>query len=197
LIQKFQNKGDKMEDTLKEVVVRKCSSAGSDSVFLVKNLPSKFIYGDYPVMVGQVDRDGYQLGTVVPDPTGKTEKKTHEGIQYNEDTDTFMFFSDSQEGARRLQDIDLHIDAVLPREMRRPVRVLFTSQKDNFQAPPITRSKMPVVELPEQFKAASSPVSPQEQSLQGKAADLDKLKAMQERMAKARAARVSNKTAVV
>jgi hypothetical protein len=187
-----------MEKMIKDIVVRDCTTGGYDMVLRVKNLPREYVYQETPKMVDRVDRDGYKDGTQAVDPLGTKGWTTLPGVSFNEDTNTFLF-QDTAEGRDAIAGVNRYIDAKLPREMKRPEYVLFTSQRGNFAAQPIPFSKIPICELPDlEIKAVPPPVSPPTKVEQERPAVLSdsQINVLRERAAKARAAKAAKRVAL-
>lgn len=179
-----------MEEILQEVFIKELHESGIDQVFIVKNLPSKFIYRRVPKMVQRVDRDGYVDGTVVVDKSGEMVDALLEGLDHSQNGDGSIVFPMGFEHVRNaLKAIDAYISGTLPRDVVIPRRVAYPQDPSNSRSMPLFRSQIPVVELPVS-RAVPSQVSPVAQAAPEKPARTlteAQKQAARERLALARA----------
>lgn len=184
-----------MEEFLKEVFIKELHESGIDQVFIVHNLPSKFIYRRVPKMVQRVDRDGYTDGTMVVDKSGEMVDALLEGLDHSQNGDGSIVFPMSFEHVRNaLKAIDAYIAGTLPRDVVIPKRVAYPQDPSNSRSMPKFRSEIPVVELPS-LRVAPSEVSPVAKAAPQKSTRTlteAQRQAARERMALARAKKKAN-----
>jgi hypothetical protein len=195
-------------ELLKEVLIKECGAGYHDRVFIVENLPKKFLYEKTAKMVSQKDKEGFHTGSLVPSPAGEMVDTLYPGLEESQTGDKgIVFWTTNAESVRRLKEIDRYIEGVFPRDARLEERVDNATQKGSPNASPLPYHLIPRLTLPIP-SGASTPASPQaaspavvpEQAPASMPADIAaKLKrleelesketAAKERMAKARAAR--------
>lgn len=148
-------------ELLDEVFIKEQSDTKSDRVFIVKNLPKKFIYRQVPKMVCRVDRDGYSDGVMIPDPKGEMVEGFIEGVELSQCGDGAIVFPTKHAHVREaLKVIDAYIAGTLPRDVIIPSRVPYALDPTHMMSQPKPKSLIPVIELPIP-KAATAPVSPE------------------------------------
>lgn len=145
-------------EIIKEALIKECGNMFHDRVFVVENLPRKFLYGMSVKMVPRL-REGFSDGSLVPDPKGELIETLHEGIEMSPTGDDgFMFWNGVQESENRLQDIDRFIERTLPRDARIPVRVEYAQRIGDAASPPMPMSRVPRVVLPVEADAVETTI---------------------------------------
>lgn len=136
-------------ETIKEVLIKECGNMFHDKVFIVENLPKKFIYQKTIKMVPRIDRDGYKDGTLTPDPKGEQEDTLLPGIEMSQTGDgALMFWNGTLESQERLKDIDKFIERSMPRDSRIPARIQYAQRVGDAASGPIPYSQIPRVTIP-------------------------------------------------
>jgi len=133
---------------LKEALIKEAGNMYHDKVFIVENLPRKFLYGWTTKMVPRKDINGYNDGSKVPSQNGEVEETLLEGIEMSATGDgAFLFWSSMREGTERLKAIDRYIERTLPRDVPVPKRVDYAQQIGNSMSGPINYNQIPRVSL--------------------------------------------------
>ena len=185
-----------IEGTLDEVLIKEISNLRPDKVMIVRNLPKHFLYKETVKMVSKRDRDGYAIDATVPDPDGTIEETLKEGLELSRNGDGSIVFNlRRQTAAEVLKDIDTYIQGTLPRDIRVPDRVEYSSQRGNMLASPIPAMQIPAIDLPKIDRVAAEEASPPAKAESLKPTrELEAAKAQRrEILAKARAAKAAKK----
>lgn len=189
-----------MDELLKEVLIKECGNMLHDKVFVVENLPKKFLYEKTVKMIQRVTENGYRDGTMVADPSGEIVETLYPGIEKSIQGDGgFLFWTTDRESLDRLRDIDRYIERVLPRDVRVPKRVPYAQSVGDPNSPPMPYHMIPRVTLPlilppsASAQPAPSQVSEEPRGISREDEIKEKRRAALE---KARAARKSKKEVV-
>jgi len=141
-----------IEGIIKEALIKECGNMFHDKVFIVENLPRKFLYHKTVKMVPRKDRDGNLDGTMVPNQGREMEETLLPGIEFSASGDgAFLFWSSVQESKERLKDIDSFIERAVPRDARIPKRVDYAQIVGDPKSNPIPYSQIPrvILDVPE------------------------------------------------
>lgn len=181
-----------VEGVLKEVLIKECGNSFHDKVFVVENLPKKFLFEKTAKLIPVVDKEGFKDGSVAPDPSGEMIETLYPGIEKSATGDGgYVFWMESEDAKQRLQDIDRYIDRTLPRDARLVRRVLYAQLVGESSSPPmpyhqIARVVLPAPEL--ELQPAPATHFPRTEAPESLARKTDKRKTMSpERLAKLRA----------
>lgn len=192
-----------MEEILKEVLVKEWGNMFHDKVFIVENLPKKFLYEKTVKMVPRTNKEGWTDGTMVPAPGGELVETLYNGIERSPTGDGgFMFWNNHAESLARLKDIDRYIEHSLPRDSRLVARVPYAQMVGEKNSPPMGYHMIPRVTLPlkeepkEDFRPSpasvvSAPSQTSPQKPDGRIWNEERKEAYRQRMAKARAAKAN------
>lgn len=196
-----------MNESLKDVLIKEVKG-GVDKVFIIDNIPKSLLYKNdlkmvidystpYQHLVPAYKLDG--MGNRIN--TGELVEVLKEGIEFSQTGDgAYVFHTNYNEAAQRLQEIDRYIALSVPQADRIPERVPYAAQPGVMTSGPIARHQIPRVVLPELVSPpvlATAQVQPTRviENLPENPAnrvimteDMKK-QAAKERMAKARAAR--------
>lgn len=194
-----------MEEMLTEVLIKECGNMFHDKVFIVENLPKKFLYEKTVKMVQRVI-DGYRDGTKVPDPSGELVDTLYPGVEKSPTGDGgYMFWKNDRESSDRLNDIDRYIERILPRDSRLVARVPNAQQIGAINSAALAYKDIPRITLPipDEIKTrpvpdtpAPSQAAPLEPAGRSKSKLTgDKLEKARERMRIARASFMAKKKA--
>lgn len=144
-----------MEGVFKEVIIKEVSEFGGvDKVFIVENLPKKFLVQEVAekknVRIGKGDVEEVPTGKMIEVPLARIERNAKDG--------SFVFFTEYNEARERLADIDRYIETSTPRDQRVPKRVPNSTDLSSTRAYPLQKEEMPRVSLP--LLVASTESSP-------------------------------------
>lgn len=136
-------------ELLDEVLIKEVAEDGIDKVYILKNLPKRFIYTKVPKMVQRVDRDGYKDGTIVPDPSGEMVDGLVDGLEHSQTRDrSILFLMGTEPGRNAMAAVDAYVAGTLPRDIVLPKRVPYPIDPTDMKSQPRMREDIPVVELP-------------------------------------------------
>lgn len=149
-------------EVIKEALIKECGNMYHDKVFIVENLPKKFLYERTAKLIHRVDKEGNRDGYYTPDPNGETEYTLLPGIEMSQTGDGgYVFWKGVLESENRLKDLDRFIERSLPRDMRIPARIVYAQQTGNPSSPPIPVNQIPRVQLPAPVEpVVAAPVVP-------------------------------------
>lgn len=137
-----------IEGIIKEALIKECGNMFHDKVFIIENLPRKFLYHKTVKMVSRKDKEGNLDGTKVPNQQGEMEETLLPGIEMSAQGDgAYIFWSSEQESKERLKDIDVYLERAVPRDSRIPKRVDYAQQVGDARSNPIPYSRIPRIAL--------------------------------------------------
>lgn len=191
-----------MEGLFKEVIIKEVSeNAAPDKVFIVENLPKKFLLKE----MAETKNVRISKGNVDEVPTGRVIEVPHDGIEYHSRDGSYVFYVGLNAAKDRLEEIDRYIEATFPKDQRLPKRIYNSSDLSSTRAYPLMKEDMPrvvlpVLTLPTQVSPSTVPVAPEQSVDNSKNVLSDeqiaeykemkaKKEAAKERMAAARAAK--------
>lgn len=136
-------------DILKEVLIKECGNMFHDKVFIVENLPKKFLFEKTARMIPRRDERGQAMGDSVPDPSGEMVDTLYPGIEKSPTGDNgYMFWKGNLESEGRLRDIDNYVERSVPRDSRIPARVDYAQRVGDASSGPLSYDKIPRVTIP-------------------------------------------------
>jgi len=174
---------------LPEVKIKLCKQGAGDSVIIIENLPKEFIYRRKPLRAPKLNRDGEFTGELVN--MKDTEDAVHEKLSVDQSGRGFIHFeirnAEVMDMYKRIMD---YVETSIPRGEIIPRPVPYAAMPGHPMSPPINDDQIPRVTIP-----ISSPPSAQavEVGTPAKTVTTDDLRKMQERAAKARAAKQAKK----
>ena len=144
---------------LDEVFIKAVTDSGIDMVFILRNLPKKFIYREVPKTVTRYDRDVYTDGTQMVDPSGAMKEELLDGLEHSQTEDgSILVRTGLEPGKTALVAIDRYIAGTLPRDVVIPERVPYPMQVGDPRSNPRPKSMIPAIDLPKSDMRVESPV---------------------------------------
>jgi len=183
---------------LDEVFIKEMNEAGTDMVYIVRNLPKALIYQEVAKRIPRVDREGYMDGSLTVDPSGAKVEDLKEGLEHSRNGDgSIVFVTKREPGRDALEQIDRYIAGTLPRDVAIPKRVPYPMQVGDMRSMPKPKHMIPAIDLPKPIdREVPKEISPAGNAASPKASRVltPEQKAKQaEILAKARAARAAKR----